>query len=58
MLKISGGIIEILTGKINWPFPSQFLPASLLGVLLQQEQTVLVDESGMSGTQMRSTTEQ
>jgi hypothetical protein len=32
MLKISLIMIEIMTGKSQWPFLASFLPASLLGV--------------------------
>jgi hypothetical protein len=52
-------MIEILIGKIHWPFLSQFLPALLLGVcVLKPEQTTLVDGSGMIRTQMESTIDQ
>jgi hypothetical protein len=48
---------EILIGKIQLPFISQFLPASLLGVCCNQNRD-LVDESGMIRTQMGSTGDQ
>jgi hypothetical protein len=47
-------MIEILIGKIQQPFLAQFLPALLLGV----QQKKLVDESGMTRTQMGSTIDQ
>jgi hypothetical protein len=44
MLNIPSGMLEILIGKIQQPFLATFLPALLLGVLLQPEQRTLVDE--------------
>jgi hypothetical protein len=50
--------IEILINKIQWQFLAKFLPILLLVVSSAPEQRTLVDDLGMTKTQMGSITDQ
>jgi hypothetical protein len=51
-------MMEIVIGKNQLPFLSQFSPLQYQVSLLQPKKRALVDESGMTRTQMESTVDQ